>query len=283
MPMTKPPDFPPTPIDPEAFKRFEHAGWVEVGGDYGDVFGGLTTQAIEPLLDAAGVGTDHRVLDVASGPGYVATAAARRGAHPLGIDFSSSMIAVARRLHPDLEFREGDAEALPIDDTSVDAVVSGFGLLHFARPERAIAEAFRVLVHGGRVAFSVWDLPERAIGLGVVRAAIESHGRLDVGLPSGPDFFRFAHPQESRAVFEAAGFVPRPITTVPLTWRVSSAEAVIDGFLAAGVRTRGILRKQSPAELEAIRRQVRSALAPYERDGRLELPMPCVVLSAHKP
>ena len=57
-----------------------------------------------------------RVLDVATGPGYVAGAAAASGATVVGLDFSPPMIAEARRRYPDIEFHEGDAEALPFDD-----------------------------------------------------------------------------------------------------------------------------------------------------------------------
>lgn len=60
-----------------------------------------------------------RVLDVACGPGHVAAAAARRGARATGCDLSSAMVTLASRLHPELEFRQGDAEALPF--TAADA------------------------------------------------------------------------------------------------------------------------------------------------------------------
>src|SRR5207247_2111000 len=74
-----------------------------------------------------------RLLDVACGPGFITAAAAARGADPIGLDFSPAMIALARRLHPSIAFRDGDAEALPFDDRSFDAVVMNFGLLHLAR------------------------------------------------------------------------------------------------------------------------------------------------------
>jgi len=169
------------PIDPEAFKRFEHTGWGEVAHNYHDSFGRLTTQAVEPMLDASGVGEGTRLLDVATGPGYVAAAAVRRGARALGIDFSSSMVAEARRLHPAVEFREGDAEALPFERDTFDVVTIPFGLLHLARPDTALAEALRVLGPGGRVAFTVWDAPERAATFGIVLRAVEARG------PGGAD------------------------------------------------------------------------------------------------
>jgi ubiquinone/menaquinone biosynthesis C-methylase UbiE len=82
------------------------------------------------------------------------------------------MLAVARRNHPRLDFRPGDAEALPFADSSFDAVVGAFVLNHLPRPEVAAAELARVLASGGRLALSVWDVPERTRFIGLVRDAV---------------------------------------------------------------------------------------------------------------
>ena len=98
-----------------AFHDFEHAGWEQAAEHYADTFGNLTRQTAEPLLDAVRARAGTRLLDVACGPGFIAAAAARRGAHVTGLDFSRAMIAMAERAHPGVMFREGDAEALPFD------------------------------------------------------------------------------------------------------------------------------------------------------------------------
>lgn len=115
------------------FREFEHVGWEQLPRHYHEGFARLTTQVIPALLDAAGVGRGTRLLDVATGPGYVATAAAQRGAAVLGVDFASAMVAEARRRCPGLQFEEGDAEALAFRDASFDAVTINFGVLHLAR------------------------------------------------------------------------------------------------------------------------------------------------------
>ena len=103
-------------IDSHSFREFEHSGWQGIPRQYHQAFGELTTQSIEPLLDAAGVKAGTKVIDIASGPGYVAAAAARRGATVIGVDFSVAMVAEARGRNPEIEFREGDAEQLPLGD-----------------------------------------------------------------------------------------------------------------------------------------------------------------------
>src|SRR4051812_19143400 len=131
-----------TPVDADAF---EAAGWEARSAGYDDFFGRITPRLVEPLLEAAAVRSGSRVLDVATGPGYVAARAAQRGAAVVAIDLSESMLALARRLHPALDVRRGDAEALPFDDGAFDAVVGSFVLLHLGRPEQGAREFARVL------------------------------------------------------------------------------------------------------------------------------------------
>src|SRR3990167_10400849 len=90
--------------DPSGFRAFEHAGWRKVASGYHDHFESLTSQAVGPLLDALGVRAGARFLDVATGPGYVAAAASRRGAPGGGMEFSDSMVAEAKRQCPEAGF-----------------------------------------------------------------------------------------------------------------------------------------------------------------------------------
>ena len=80
-------------IDPDAFNAFEAAGWEERAPGYDRFFGSITSRLAAPLLDAARVGERTRVLDVATGPGYIAGEASARGASVVGVD-----VARLRRL-----------------------------------------------------------------------------------------------------------------------------------------------------------------------------------------
>ncbi len=138
-----------------SIREFEHAGWQAAASSY-DGFAAATILFVDPLLQAAGVKSGMRLLDVACGPGVASAQAAAMGARVTGVDFSPEMIAEARRRHPAIAFETGDAEALPFPDASFDAVIANFGIHHVERPERAIAEARRVLVPGGNFAFTIW-------------------------------------------------------------------------------------------------------------------------------
>jgi SAM-dependent methyltransferase len=268
--------------DARAFHDFEHDGWQRAAAYYVSTFGTLTMQATEPLLDVVSIASGTRLLDVASGPGYVAGAAAARGATVVGLDFSRLMVEEARQRYPGVSFQEGDAEALPFEDGRFDAVVMNFGLLHLARPEMAIHEAFRVLAPGGRYGFTVWARPEEAVGFGVVLRSMERHGTTKVGLPDGPPFFLFSDPDESRGALSRAGFTATAVRKLPLLWRLPSGEALFQAALHGGVRTSAALQAQTPDALAAIRRAVLDELQQYAQGDGIAVPMPVVLASGTK-
>lgn len=257
------------------FREFEHAGWEKLPARYHDAFGALTTQTIEPLLAAVGAGKGVRLLDVASGPGYVAASAAERGASVTGLDFAAAMVAEAKRRYPHIDFREGDAEALPFQDNSFDAVTMNFGMLHLGQPDKAMREAQRVLRPGGRFAFTVWAKPDEARGFGIVLGAIEKHGNMKVSIPPGPPFFRFSDADECKRALTEAGFAKLEVKKVPQTWRLSSRDVLWEYMTGSTVRTGALLRAQTLQALEAIRKEVIAA-------SQDELPMPAVLASAIK-
>jgi SAM-dependent methyltransferase len=268
--------------DFSSFHAFEQSGWQRAADRYGDAFGGLTSQTIPPLLNAVGVKPGTHLLDVASGPGYVAAAAAAAGATAIGIDFSSEMVGLAARRYPGIRFQEGDAESLAFPDRSFDAVAINFGVLHLARPDAALAEACRVLVAGGRCAFTVWAKPDVSLGFGIVLRAIETHGRMDVPLPEGPPFFRFSDPDEAARSLVAAGFVDPRVEQIPLVWRLDSADALYDAFVEGAVRTAALLKAQTSGALAAIRRAISERAETFRRGPTIEIPMAAVLTSGRR-
>jgi SAM-dependent methyltransferase len=268
--------------DSSPFHEFEHQGWQKAASRYGPGFGVVTMQAIKPLLNAAGARRGIRLLDVACGPGYAAAAAAERGCSVTGVDFSSEMVAIARQENPGIEFLEGDAERLNFPDSSFDAAVMNFGMLHLGNPERAIGESYRVLRRGGRYSFTVWDTPDKAIGFGIVLQAIQTHGDMSVPLPPGPPFFRFSDPSESTRALNAAGFTDVHVTIVPQIWRLDSAEVLLTTFRTAAVRTAALLNMQTAGALQAIRQEIVQRAEEFRKADVIELPMPAVLASGLK-
>lgn len=110
---------------------------------------------VEPMLQTAEIGPGDRVLDVACGTGVVARAAAEQVAPTgavTGLDLNPAMLSVAKRVAPEIEWRQGDVAALPFDSHTFDAVTCQAGIFFFPDPTAALAEMGRVARPGGRVA-----------------------------------------------------------------------------------------------------------------------------------
>lgn len=267
----------------QVFRAFEKSGWEQAADPYHRHWGLLSAQSAEAMLDRAGVTGESRVLDVATGAGYVAAAAAKRGATTAGIDFSSAQVELALSTFPGIDFRQASAEALPFDDNSFDAVVMGFGMNHLPDPEAAFREAHRVLVSGGRFAFTVWAEPKAGEGFGIVLSAIETHGLPNVNLPAAPPYFRFADAAEASRVFAQTGFVDARTEIVPQFWRHRSPDAVFDAFNEGAVRATAMLRSQ-PAEVrEIIRESVRAEVMKLAVAEGFLVPVPAALSYAVKP
>jgi ubiquinone/menaquinone biosynthesis C-methylase UbiE len=271
-------------IDADAFNAFEAAGWEARAAGYDHFFGAFTSRLVDPLLDAAEVGRGVRVLDVASGPGYAAAQAAERGASVAGVDIAEAMTALASRLHPQVEFVYGNAEALPFTDESFDAVVGNFALLHLGRPEQAVAEFVRVLKPGGRLALTVWDAPEQARFLGVFLEAVAAAeaGPPD-DIPHGPPFFRFSEEQEFARLLNEQQLEDVQVRTIGFSHSFGSSDEFWDGLLGGTVRMSALVSGQT----EVIQREIRAAfdrlVEPYAVDDRLELPVSVKLASGRKP
>lgn len=272
--------------DNNAFRDFELAGWEtpEVCATYHENFSQITRQAVDALLDAAGASAGLRVLDVATGAGYAASAAAALSAEAVGVDFAGSQVELARQTYPNVTFEQGDAAALPFPNDSFDCVVNNFGIMHFPNPGASIRECYRVLKAGGRFAFTSFDEPGKAVGLGIFYGAIQKHGSLDADLPAGPNYFMFSDPATSESSLREAGFEAPTVAPIDLTWHVRSPVDVIRTIEEGTVRAAATLRAQSPDALQAIKAAVREAIEAYaSSEGGYALPMPALVASASKP
>ena len=270
--------------DPEAFTAFERRGWGAGIGGYERTFARLTSQTVGAMLDAAGVTRGGRVLDVCTGHGVLAAAAAERGAEASGLDFAEAVVAVARRNVPAADFQQGDVQDMPYPDATFDSVVCGYGIVHVAAPDRALAEMSRVLKPGGRLAVSVWERPAPANGFGVLYGAVRAHGRLDVPLPHGPDFFQFGDPESLRAALSGAGLIEVATRVVAQAWRFRAAGDFLDAIMQGAVRAKALLEAQTPRDLSAIRAAVEHGAAGFAREGDgYHVPMPALVGSGAKP
>lgn len=268
----------------DTFTRFEHEGWERVANKYDSVWSSLTRQFIPCLIEEAQVSAGMSVLDVACGPGYVSEAVRKLGATPMGIDFSETMMAIAKRMFPGISFAQGDAQDLSCDDANFDRVLINFGLLHLSRPEQACVEACRVLKSGGKFAFTVWAPPPQNPGAKIVNDAIEAHADPNVQLPEGPPHYLYDQKEECRTVLDRAGFDGNSMIyeTRLVEWHLPTARYFFEAERDAGVRTAGLLARQSPERLDAIRIAIENGVKRYAKGNEFVIPMAARVVVASK-
>jgi ubiquinone/menaquinone biosynthesis C-methylase UbiE len=271
-------------IDPDAFNAFEAAGWEDKADGYDDLVGRVTSRLADPLLDAVHVGRGTRLLDLATGPGYVAARAGERGAKVVGVDVAGAMVSLAARLHPGLDFRRADVHELPFEEGSFDAVVGNFAILHLGRPEQATADFVRVLRPGGRLALTTWDRPERARLLGLFLDAVAETGVSGpADLPAGPDLFRFADEAEFERLLRDSGLEHPAVTTISFTHRLASADELWEGFLRGSLRAATLIVHQPEGTQLRIREAFDRLVRDYESEDGLELPISVKLASGMRP
>jgi SAM-dependent methyltransferase len=221
------------------------------------------------VADAARLRPGERVLDVACGTGVLARESASRvGAtgRVAGIDASPGMLAVARRLAPAIDLRDGVAESLPFPDQSFDAVVSQFGLMFFTDPRKALAETQRVLAPGGRLAVAVWD----ALVSIPAYAAEEALLAKLAGRPAAEALrapFVLGDRKALAAAFSDAGMPTAEITTHRGRANFPSIRTMVEADLRGWLPLVGVILGED--QIAGILRAAESALAPYTTpDGR---------------
>lgn len=223
------------------------------------------------LVDFAGITRGQAVLDVACGTGIVArTVADRLGAtgRVVGLDLNDAMLAVARRVRPDVEWRQGDVAALPFAERSFDAVLCQMALMFFPDRVGALREMRRVAVDGGTVAILVPAQLETQPAYGPFVDMAARH--------AGPDaasllsaYFACGRLDELTGLVEAAGLRVSATRTRLGRARFPSIEA----FVAAEVNGTPLGSRISDAVYERIRSGAGDVLGPFLTASGLEVPL----------
>jgi ubiquinone/menaquinone biosynthesis C-methylase UbiE len=254
--------------DLQAVKERSRVAWG--AGDYTTV--GCRIQYLAELLcEAVPVRAGNRVLDVATGTGNAALAAARRFADVTAIDFVPDLMVRGRRRAEaeglEIDFREGDAEALDFADDSFDVVLSTCGVMFTPNQERAAAELMRVCRPDGAIGMVNWT-PE-----GLVGAIFRAMGALVPPPPGVKPAVRWGSQDGLRELFGDKVTIDAPVRSFYLRMpsMIEWANFYAD-YYGPTVKT---IEALGPNGREAVVAALIEAGTPYNRatDGTAELPL----------
>lgn len=185
--------------------------------------------ASEVVVERAGISAGDDVVDLACGTGNAALAAAQRGARVIGVDGAPRLLEVARgrarEAGVEIDVRDGDLLALPVEDSSADVALSVFGVIFAEDPGQALREIARILRPGGRALISAW------IPAGPIDAMLTEMNRIVRRVSSHPAPKRTAwsNPQVVGDLAAQAGLTVGSTTSHELPIRAESPEAYIAG------------------------------------------------------
>jgi len=272
-------------MDAKLQRRIQRYGWDLAARDYEALWLNPLAPAQARLLQCAALSAGERVLDVASGTGLVAFAAAEHvghGGRVLGVDLSGEMVAQARShadaaVHANVAFERMDAEALVLPDASFDAVLCALGLMYVPEPERALHEMRRVLKPGGRAALAVWGARARC-GWSDVFPIVDAEVQGDVC----PLFFRLGEHQTLARLCAGAGFTAIEEHRIATTLHYADGATACDAMFVGGPVALAWSRFDA-----ATRKQVRAAylraIARWRTTGGYAVPAEFVVVAARAP
>lgn len=263
-------------FDPDLFAKKELDTWDRCANSYLDTWAGLMNETTPPVVAAGAISAGSRVLELGSGPGNTANILAQSGASVTAIDFSSKMVEVARSAYPEITFKQADAEQLPFEADSFDAVVASFLLHRLARPEVVLREAFRVLKPTGRFAFALFGEAEDQSSVMAFFEAVEAHH--EFGKAVLPPLYGVTE----RSVFEpmllGAGLIDCKLDVHEIRWRTDSLDPVIRGFWDYA----NITELPSKVQKNIVETLTEKTQA-FKHDNGFDFPHTALVGSAMKP
>lgn len=233
------------------------------------------------LVGFARVSAGESVLDVACGTGIVARTAADHvgaGARVVGVDLNEAMLTVARRVRGDIEWRQGDAAALPFPDASFDVVLCQMALMFFPDRARALGEMARVAKAGGRVALVVPGTLAAQPAYGpFVEMAARHAGPEAISLLG--TYWSCGELDELKSLVESAGL---EIAATETRFGTVTFDSV-DELVATEVEGSPLVDRISDDVYARIREGAREVLDPFTTPaGRVEAPLEGHLVSARK-
>jgi SAM-dependent methyltransferase len=270
-------------VDPDEQRRVRLENWAEMAPGWERVREAREKTAAPVtrwLVGELAAEPGQAILELAAGQGDVGFEVAQllgESGCLISSDFSPAMLEIAERRSRELglenvEHRIVDAEAIELEDDSVDGVLCRWGYMLMPDPQKALAETRRVLRPGGRLAFSVWGSGDRNPWISAAGRILVAHGYMPPPEPGEPGMFVLGDERKLRDLVSGAGFTETRIEEVPVTNDYPSVEEYVRRSTEMGGMFSRAWAEAPEEERERMTDELRDAFAPYAFDGRYELP-----------
>ena len=272
----------------EYYTEYTRTTWNESARAYVDLMRNLQPFHSETLARLRARPGEH-ILDLGTGPGEPAlTIAGAVGAEGrvTGVDLSEKMVEIADQVRAarkisNTEFQVMDCSKLQLPDASFDAAISCFGFQIFTTPEKAAAEAYRVLRPKGRIVATVWSTGDKVPFLDVIIGPMLEHAEPDeTGYLPTP--YETGGPGEMITFLETAGFRRAEEHRVTHVMRFQNEQAYLDSLLQATPIGHS-LSEEPPEVQQEVLEKTRANLRNWTTPEGILLPAECVIAGASKP
>ncbi len=281
-------------FDPVKYKNTTHDQWqaaAEAWYRWSATLNQWLGKATDTMLEMAGTGSGHRVLDIAAGAGEQSITAAKKvgpSGYVLATDISANILDYANQMAQqagvnNIETKVMDGENLSLEDETFDAVISRVGLIYFPDQQKALKEMYRVLKPGGKVAAIVYSTPEKNKFFSVPVSIIRNRAKLPPPLPGQPGPFSLGAEGVIEKAFSQAGFINVRSELVDSPLSLPSAKECVRFEKESFGALHQMLSSLSTEEKESVWEEIETALQQFESENGFNGPCEMVVAVGEKP
>jgi len=276
----------------EEIRDQQKAAWNKFSGGW-KKWDSLTMDFLKPMGDEIirllNLKDDDVVLDVASGtgePGLTIASSVKKG-KVIITDLSEDMLQIAfenarQRGIPNIETKVCDVSVLPFEDNYFDAISCRFGYMFFPDMQLATSEMVRVLKPGGRIATSVWNIPEKNFWVTAMMGTINKHIEVAPPPPGSPGMFRCASDGFIADIFQGEGLKNVSQKEVASTLNSKTAEVYWQMMTEVAAPVVKALATADASMQEKIKKEVLEAIRSRYKEGEIKVDASSLVVYGEK-
>ena len=280
-------------FDPAKYKQTTFEQWqsaAEAWYRWSQAIRNWLGPSTDAMIQMAGIGSGHHVLDIAAGAGEQTITAAKAvgpNGYVLATDISPNILMFARKMACDaglynIETRAMDGENITLPDNTFDAVISRVGLIYFPDQQKALREMLRVLKPGGKISAIVYSTPDKNQFFSIPVSIIRKRANLPPPLPGQPGPFSLGSPGVVEKVYADAGFKNIRVAAIDSPVRMNSAKECVQFEKESFGALHQMMAKLTDAEKSSVWEEIEQELSKFENGKGFSGPCEMLVAVGEK-